>query len=106
MGYTLKELIDLYRSDPDSPFQNLHYQVRIKQDRSLTRISREHGDHSLRDIKTRTLLAWHKAWASGGKIATASDLMARLRASFMFGFTGLEDQECFRLLEILKEIRF
>jgi len=106
MGRTLKELIEVYRSDPDSPFRNLQFQVRVKQDRSLARIGREQGHHQLGSIKTRTLLAWHKAWASGGKIAVASDLMARLRAMFKFGFTMLDDQECYRLLELLKETRF
>lgn len=106
MGHTLKQLIELYRSDPDSPFRKLSYQVRVKQDRVLTRISAEHGDHQLQSIKARTLLAWHKAWASGGRIAMASELIARLRALFRFGFTMLEDRECNRLLKILKEIRF
>ena len=106
MGYTLKQLIVLYRSDPDSPFQNLQYQVRVKQKRTLERISKELGNHQLRSIKTRTLLAWHKAWSSGGRIAAAYELMARLRALFRFGFTMLEDRECKRLLDILRESRF
>jgi hypothetical protein len=106
MGYTLKQLITLYRSDLDSPFQNLQYQVRVKQDRTLERISKEFGSHQLRSIKTRTLLAWHKAWSSGGRIAAAYELVARLRAVFRFGFTMLEDRECKRLLEILRETRF
>jgi hypothetical protein len=106
MAYTLKQLIELYRSDPDSPFRNLSYQVRVKQDRTLKRIIGEHGNHLIRSIKGRTLLAWHKAWAKGGKIAMANELMARLRALFKFGYTMLEDRECHRLLDILKETRF
>nr|WP_224741182.1 hypothetical protein [Bradyrhizobium sp. 2S1]MCK7667586.1 hypothetical protein [Bradyrhizobium sp. 2S1] len=106
MGYTLKQLIELYRSDAHSPLLNLRYQVRVKQDRTLERISKEHGNHQLRSIKTQTLLAWHKAWSSGGRIAAAYELMARLRALFRFGFIMLEDRECQRLLEILRESRF
>jgi hypothetical protein len=106
MGYTLKQLIAIYRSDPDSPFPNLRYQVRVKQDRTLERISEEFGSYQLRSIKTRTLLTWHKAWSSGGRIAAAYELMVRLRALFRFGFTMLEDRECKRLLEILRETRF
>jgi hypothetical protein len=106
MGYTLKALIELYRTDPDSRFQNLQYQVRVKQGRMLDRMSRGHGHHQLRSVKARTLLAWHKAWASGGRIATAYEMVARLRALFNFGFTMLEDRECQRLLEILRESRF
>jgi hypothetical protein len=106
MAYTLKQLIELYRSDPDSPFKNLSYQVRVKQDRTLKRIIGEHGNHQIRSIKARTLMAWHKAWAKGGKIAMANELIARLRALFRFGFTVLEDRESYRLLKILKETRF
>lgn len=106
MGYTLNDLIDLYRTDPDSSFRNLQYQVRVKQDRVLKRLGNEHGKHQLRSIKQRTLLEWHKAWSSGGKIAAANELIARLRALFRFGFTLLEDRECQRLLEILRESRF
>ena len=106
MGYTLKQLIEQYRSDPNSPFLDLQYQVRVKQDRLLARISQEYGNHQLRNIRTRTLLTWHKAWASGGKIAMAYELMVRIRALFRFGYTMLEDRECRRLLDILKETRF
>jgi hypothetical protein len=106
MAYTLKQLIELYRSDPDSPFKNLSYQVRVKQDRTLKRITGEHGNHQIRSIKARTLMAWHKAWAKGGKIAMANELIARLRALFRFGFTVLEDRESYRLHKILKETRF
>jgi hypothetical protein len=106
MGYTLKQLIELYHSDPDSSFRKLRYQVRVKQDRMLTRISEEYGNHQLQSIKARTLLTWHKTWSSGGKIAIAHALMARLRALFSFGYAMLEDRECQRLLVTLKEIRF
>jgi hypothetical protein len=106
MEYTLKQLIELYHSDPDSSFRKLRYQVRVKQDRMLTRISEEYGNHQLQSIKARTLRTWHKTWSSGGKIAIAHALMARLRALFSFGYTMLEDRECQRLLVTLKEIRF
>jgi hypothetical protein len=96
----------VYRNDPDSSFRNLRYQVRVKQNRMLTRISEEYGNHQLSSIKTRTLLAWHKAWASGGKIVIAYELMARLRTLFSFGFAMLEDRECQRLLDSMKETRF
>jgi hypothetical protein len=106
MGHTLKQLIESYRGDPDSPFQTLSYQVRAQQDRMLTRISEQYGSNQLRSIKARTLLTWHKAWGSGGKIAIAGELIARLRALFRFGFTILEDRDCYRLLELLGEMRF
>jgi len=106
MGYTLKQLIELYRTDPESPFLRLRYQVRVKQDRLLSRISQEYGSYQLRSIKARTLLDWHKSWAFGGKIAIAYELIARLRALFRFGFVMFVDADCYRPIEILKGTRF
>jgi hypothetical protein len=106
MSYTLKRLIELFCDEPDSSFHNLRYQVRIKHQRLLARISREHGNYQLRNIRARNLLAWHKAWMSGGKIAMAHALISRLRVLFRFGATLLEDRECIRLLNTLRETRF
>ena len=58
MSYTLKQLIGHYRTDPDSRFAKLSYDVRIKQDRLLKRIDRDYGHQQLRSIRARTLLAW------------------------------------------------
>lgn len=106
MGYTLKSLITLYRTDAHSRFQRLGFQARVKQDRMLERISEKHGHLQLRGVKSKTLLAWYKDWSSGGRIAGGHALIGRLRTLFRFGFTVLEDDECLRLLEILRESRF
>lgn len=106
MGYTLKNIIALYRTDAHSPFQRLGYQARVKQDRMMERISEKHGHLQLRGVKSKTLLAWYKDWSSGGRIAAGHSLIGRLRILFRFGFTILEDDECLRLLEILRESRF
>ncbi|MGY0571387.1 hypothetical protein ACTGJ9_010300 [Bradyrhizobium sp. RDM12] len=90
----------------DSPFQKLRYQVRIKQGRSFDRIIEKYGRHQLRDIKTPTLIYWYKVSGAGGRTAAANEMIARLRALFKFGFTLLEDPECKRLAEILRESRF
>jgi hypothetical protein len=106
MGYTLTNLIALYRTDAHSPFQRLGYQARVKQHRMMERISEKHGHLQLRGVKSKTLLAWYKDWSSGGRIAAGHALIGRLRTLFRFGFTILEDDECLRLLEILRESRF
>ena len=106
MSHTLKQLIALFCDETDSPFHNLQYQVRVKHQRLLERISREHGNHDLHNIRARNLLAWHKSWMSGGKTAMARALVSQLRVLFRFGATLLEDPECLRLLNTLREIRF
>src|ERR1700730_6871353 len=72
MGRTVKQLIDSYRTDPDSNFPKLQYQVRMKNDGELTRLIEKHGSIQLRDIRFRTLTTWYRDWPSDGKIATAT----------------------------------
>jgi hypothetical protein len=106
MGCTLKELIELYRTDPLSSFQKLRYEVRVKHERMLARIAREHGDIQLRNIRNRNLIGWYNEWLDGDKVATAHALVTRLRVVFRFGALMLEDRECDRLLNTLSEARF
>jgi hypothetical protein len=105
MSRTLKRLIDEYRNDPESSFLDLQYQVRMKQDRLLARISREHGSNQLRNIRARTLMAWYRIWLTGGKIAASHKLISQLRVLFRFGFTMRDDTDCGRLLDALSKIR-
>lgn len=105
MSYTLKQLIDHYRNNPESSLSKIQYQVRVKQERLLARIDREHGGHELQSIRAPTLLWWHRQWESGGKVAMARSLLDRLRVLFKFGATILDDQECRRLCFALEEIQ-
>ena len=106
MADTVGELIDQYRSDPHSSFSKISYAVRIKHERLLARIVREHGQDSLPKLRVRDLIVWHEAWLGNGKIATAHALITRLRVVFRFGAAILEDQECRRLVNALGQIRF
>ncbi|WP_439399270.1 hypothetical protein ACRQ5Q_17885 [Bradyrhizobium sp. PMVTL-01] len=105
MGRTLKQLIECYRTDPDSNFLNLRYQVRVKHDRLFGRLSQEFGNQPLKSIRFRTLSSWYRAWLADGKIAKARSLVDRLRELFRFGATLLEDGDCSRLFEALRKLR-
>jgi hypothetical protein len=105
MSNTLQQLIDQYRNDSDSSFLKLQHQVRLRRERLLSRIGREHGGRELQDIRTRTLIAWHREWVSDGKLAMAKALVDVLRVLFRFGASILEDQECGRLSDALEEVR-
>src|SRR5450631_468241 len=102
----LDQLIESYRTDPQSSFSKLNYAVRIKHERLLARIRREHGDISLRDVRGRNLIAWHNGWLGENKIAMAHSLISRLRVIFRFGATILEDGECERLTNLMRDMRF
>jgi hypothetical protein len=106
MEYTLNQLIECYRTDPYSSFFKLSYTVRVKHERLLSRISREHGSIILKSIRTRTLMIWHHGWLGDGNIAMAHSLLSRLRVLFRFGAALLEDSECERLMGALEKLRF
>ncbi|MGY4351538.1 hypothetical protein ACVWXM_008031 [Bradyrhizobium sp. GM7.3] len=106
MPNTVGELIESYRNDPQSSFRKLSHGVRVKHERLLARITREHGHRSLKGIRARDLVAWHDGWLGKGKIAAAHSLMSRLRVVSRFGATILENKECRRLAEQLAEMRF
>ena len=105
MSFTLGHLIEQYHTDPDSNFTKLSYRVRVERRRTLARICREHGGQQLRNIRTRTLIEWHRKWIAGGKLSMARSLVDRMRELLRFGSTVLEDGECSRLLSGLAEIR-
>jgi len=105
MGRTLKQLIDVYRTDPDSNFLKLQHQVRMKHDGELTRLIEKHGSIQLRNIRFRTLMVWYRDWLAYGKIATARSFVNRLRELFRFGLSMLEDDECDRLFEALGKLQ-
>ena len=105
MRRTLKQLIECYETDPHSNFLKLQYQVRVKHGRLLARLSEEHGNQQLRNVRFRNLTVWYNAWMSDGKIAMARLMIDRLRELFRFGATLLEDRECARLFEAVGKLR-
>lgn len=63
-GRVLKQLIDCYRSDPESDFLKLKYHVRKNHDAELNRLIEKHGGTKLPDIRFRTLTAWYRGSSS------------------------------------------
>jgi hypothetical protein len=105
MGRILEQLINSYRTDPDSDFLDLKYQVRMKHDGELTRLIAAHGGIQLRDIHFRVLTAWYRDALADGKIAKARSLVSRLRELFRFGYLFLEDADCHRSFEALRKLQ-
>lgn len=103
---SLRSLINCYRTDKDSPYQNNRYHVRQSRDSMLRRIDKRHGIERISDIRWRTLLAWHKDWSMDGhRLATGSAFIGQLRALFSFGAL-LEDPDCERLCGVMHKMRF
>ena len=93
MRRTLKQLIECFETDQHSNFLKLQYQVRVKHGRLLARLSEDHGNQQLRNVRFRNLTVWYNAWVSNGKIAMARSMIDRLRELFRFGATLLEDRD-------------
>lgn len=103
---TLSDLIGLFLENPDSSFNSLKYNVRVKHDRLLVRIDSDYGDRRLRDISGRTIFAWYRHWCAGGRVAMGDSFIGQLRALFNFGFLFAACPECERIIRILGRMRF
>ncbi len=103
---TLQGLIYAYQTDVDSTYRKLRYQVRRNHDAILRRIAKAYGKQEVRDINARAVIAWHKEWAEGGKVAMSHAFVSQLRTLFGFGATILESADCERMCGVLHKMRF
>ncbi len=103
---TLRGLIRLYQTHPQSRYQKHTYQVRIRHEQLLRRIESFHGDFRLIDIRATMLNQWYDEWKGDGKVAAAHSFIQQLKTLFVFGVTVFEDAECIRLLSIARAMRF
>lgn len=103
---TLATLIDCYLRDPDSGFVKLRFKTRENYMSLCRRLTVDHGDVLVDDIKARNLLRWHEDWTAKGRIAMAHSLVGMLRMLINFGMTILEDDECARVSAVLSKMKF
>jgi hypothetical protein len=102
----MDELLDVYQSDPRSPFHNLKYATKKNYQSLLKRIDTDHGDKYLSDLQASDIKQFHEKWREGGRDAIAHALVTMLRMNFSFGSTVLNDPECQRLSAIMHNLRF
>jgi hypothetical protein len=104
---TIRSLVAAYQTDPNSPYHNLRYQIRVNYSNVLGRIIDRHGDEMFQDVRAGVFLAWHKEWsADGTKLPMGKVFIGMLRTLIGFGATFLEDPECIRLKGVLSGMRF
>jgi hypothetical protein len=102
----MDELLDLYQSDPRSPFHNLKYATKKNYQSLLKRVDTDCGDKYLSDLQASDIKQFHEKWREGGREAIAHALVTMLRMNFGFGSTVLNDPECQRLSAIMHNLRF
>jgi hypothetical protein len=98
---TLSQLIQLYKTAPNSPFHKLKHNSRAHYDTLLKLIERDYGQSPLAEIGVGTLDQWYEAWREGGKVAVSRAKMVMLRNLFNFGTMATEDENCARLFGLI-----
>lgn len=108
---TLAALIEIYRTDTDSPYRELRHQARMAYDSNCGILTRAIGKSELAHINFRQLKRWYTDFRSPRepdgreRVARAHGLMSMLRCVFGFG-AALEYAHCGRIKAILSEMRF
>ncbi|WP_346296187.1 hypothetical protein LRC39_02080 [Rhodopseudomonas sp. P1] len=104
---TFGGLIDRYRSDERSPYNQLKHNVRNNYDFTLNRLRSEIGAELVRDWSAaRVQRQYDDSWAANGKLAMGHAVVGKLRLLMTFGSTILNDDACTRLSSILGNMRF
>lgn len=100
-----RSLIDVYTSDPISPFQKLRARTRQSYLSRCNTLTKAIGDHMVEATTLREILIWYDGFRAGGKVTKAYMLMVQIRLIVSFGkalrLAGVRDVQ-----EILDEQRF
>lgn len=103
---TLRSLIAMYQIDPMSTYHKLRYNSRRTSNALTKRIEERHGNTFIETIKARTLIEWHQQWADAGKVAMGHAMISQIRTLLTFGATLLDNDDCRRVRQILRDMKF
>jgi hypothetical protein len=82
------------------------YRTRIKHEGAIRRIVEKHGKMLLSEIRAKHIIIWHDEWSQGGQtIDMAHQMVGHLRTIFGCGAVVLENQDCERLLVVMRDKR-
>jgi len=105
---TIKDLIERYQTDPDSPYvKKIRHSSKLSYTAFLRRINRDRGGELIANIKSRDLIRWHEHWlGEERKVYMAHALMTMVRGLASFGESILEDDGCKELMSKLRKLEF
>lgn len=117
---TIKDLARRYMTDPDSEYHKLRYRSKINYANTIMRIVKRHGDCEVRNLNARTIKGWHRAWTWGEEwkdfdnppsvlgehIPMGHSFITHIRLLLSFGGAILEDDDCLRVRNAMREINF
>ena len=103
---TIRSLVDLYQSDPESPYQKrLTASSREPYDVYLRVLRKEVGERQIDRCDGRDVDRWHAAWSEGGHLAKANMVIKVLKSALSFGIQ-CRKAGCAEFKAILREKRF
>jgi hypothetical protein len=106
---TIHGLIEAFRRDEDSPYQNLRFASRKSYETHMRLLEAQIGPRTIAVLTARDFKRWFEAWADGGEtrhIPRAHARISMLRILLSFGVTILEDNHCMRLSMIVSKMQF
>lgn len=117
---TIKSLVDRYQVDPDSEFHKLRYRSQRNYVNTLIRITDRHGHVEVKNINARMLKGWHRGWTHGENytdfdnpppdigphIPMGHGFITHMRVLLSFGASILESEDCMRVRNIMRELKF
>lgn len=103
---TIASLIQLYRTDENSPFQDLKHSTKIRDyEPTLRVISKSVGSRAIRSLKGDDFRRWYAQWGTKGRKRRAHGAIRKLRSALSYGVQQRLDG-CSEAREILSLIRF
>lgn len=103
---TFRGLIDAYQRDKDSPYRKLRYRTRVHYDTLCRRILTDFGNREVATVTARDILGWHEQFVAVDHIPMGHACVGMIRTILTFGSSILEDDDCARLRERLRAMRF
>jgi hypothetical protein len=102
---TIRSLVDLYQSDPESPYHGLPASTREPYDVYLRVLRAEVGERQIDRCDARDVKRWFAAWIERGHLARGKMIVAVLKAILSFGIQ-CRNPGCAGFKAILSEMKF
>lgn len=102
---TIRSLVDLYETDPGSPFRGKPESTKEPYRVYLRVLRAEVGERQIDRCDARDVGRWFAAWIEGGRLARGKMIIAVLKAALSFGIQ-CRNPGCAEFKAVLSEIRF
>lgn len=102
---TIRSLVDIYQSDPQSPYHGLPASTREPYDVYLRVLRAEVGERQIDRCDARDVKRWFAVWTAGGHIAKGKMIIAVLKTILSFGIQ-CRNAGCVDFKAILSEMKF